>query len=236
MNTERLLDRIIGIPEEFHEAGTLSPTVLRKLYSFTRHGGIERSVETGCGKSTLLLSWVSKRHTVFTLAEYPNGEPSSGYKLVSESSLLNSDSVDFVLGPSQQTLPRWTDRHPIQLAFIDGPHGYPFPELEYYNLYPRLETDALLVIDDIQIPTIGNLFQFLSEDRMFSLEEVVGNTAFFRRTAEPLFDPLADNWETQEYNLRRRRQPGNRITNVLHKLSKPIRRWLKDNQSRSRSR
>lgn len=197
---------------------------------------IERSVETGCGKSTLLLSWVSKRHTVFTLAEYPNGEPSAGYRLVSESPLLNADSVEFVLGPSQQTLPRWSDQDPLQLAFIDGPHGYPFPELEYYHLYPRLETDALLVIDDIQIPTIGNLFRFLSEDRMFALEEVVDNTAFFRRTAEPLFDPLADNWETQEYNIRRGRLPGNKTTNLLRDLSRSIRRWMKGNRIRGRIR
>ncbi|MEX2499713.1 MAG: class I SAM-dependent methyltransferase [Wenzhouxiangellaceae bacterium] len=221
MKADRVIDQIIDIPQTFHESGTISPAVLRKLHSATREMKIRRSVETGCGKSTLLLSWISAKHTVFTLPEYAKGVPSVGYQFVSEASLLNAEAVDFVLGPTQQTLPQWQDQAPIQLAFIDGPHGYPFPELEYYHLYPRLDTGALLVIDDIQIPTIRNLFEFLRLDRMFTLEEVVDKTAFFRRTAEPMFDPLGDGWWLQEYNLRYVKQPP-KIKNLLSKVSRAV--------------
>jgi hypothetical protein len=69
--------------------------------------------------------------------------------------------VEFVVGPSQQTLMAHTFTEPIQLAFIDGPHGYPFPELEYFKLYPHIETGRTAVVDDIHIPTIRNLFNFL---------------------------------------------------------------------------
>ncbi len=86
---------------------------------------------------------------------------------------------------------------------IDGPHGFPFPELEYFFFYPHLKTGALLVIDDIQIPTIGRLADFLSEDRMFERVELIGATAVFRRTDAPTLDPFGDGWWLQDYNRRR---------------------------------
>jgi hypothetical protein len=65
-----------------------------------------------------------------------------------------------------------------------------------------LETAALLILDDIHIPTVHNLFEFLRRDVMFDLEEVVGTTAFFTRTSAPTFDPFGDGWWQQKYNAR----------------------------------
>ncbi len=86
---------------------------------------------------------------------------------------------------------------------IDGPHGFPFPELEYFFFYPHLKTNGLLVVDDIHIPTIGRLADFISEDRMFEKVEFIGATAVFRRTDAPVFDPFGDGWWFQDYNRRR---------------------------------
>ena len=105
-------------------------------------------------------------------------------------------------GPTQVSLPRHRFTEKLQLVLIDGPHGYPFPDLEYYFLYPHLETGALLILDDIHIPTVHNLFQFLRQDAMFDLEQTVQTTAFFRRTSAPTFDPLGDGWWLQNYNAR----------------------------------
>ena len=85
----------------------------------------------------------------------------------------------------------------------DGPHGYPFPELEYYFFYPHLDEDALLVIDDIHIPTIFRLFSFLREEAMFDFLGVASTTAFFRRNSSPAFHPLGDGWWLQNYNKNR---------------------------------
>jgi hypothetical protein len=88
----------------------------------------------------------------------------------------------------------------LQLALIDGPHAYPFPDLEYYYLYPHLDKGALLVLDDIHIRSIHKLFEFLQTDPMFRLDEVVRTTALFTRTDAPTFDPCGDGWEQQAYN------------------------------------
>jgi hypothetical protein len=91
----------------------------------------------------------------------------------------------------------------VDLALLDGPHAYPYPDLEYYCVYQQLRPGALLVIDDIHIPTVHRLFTFLKEDEMFRLAHVERTTAFFVRTAAPTFSPLGDGWEFQAFNTAR---------------------------------
>ena len=180
-----------------HSAGTFSIKTLTAIARWAPTRPIHHSAETGSGASTLLLSHLSEQHTVFAL-----DAGSGSITNVRRSPLLRPDVVTFVEGPTQVTLPqhRFTDK--LQLALIDGPHGYPFPDLEYYYLYPQLERGALLIVDDLHIPTVNNLFRFLRRDAMFELEEVVGTTGFFTRTSAPTFDPLGDGWWQQNYNAR----------------------------------
>ena len=119
---------------------------------------------------------------------------------VLHSPLLRRESVTFIDGPTQRTLPAHRFSAGLQFALLDGPHAYPFPDLEYYYLYPHLEPGALLVVDDIQIRSVHHLYEFLAADAMFRRIEVAGSTAFFERTEAPLFDPFADGWQEQNYN------------------------------------
>jgi hypothetical protein len=193
----RLLAEVTRIAPRLHKAGTFSAVALE---AFVRHASarpLRATAETGSGASTLLLSHLSDHHTVFAM----DGGTGS-VRAVASSPLLRPGIVTFVEGPTQLTLPAYEFRQRLQLALIDGPHAYPFPDLEYYYFYPRLETDALLVLDDIHIPTITNLFDVLRADEMFAVEEVVETTAFFRRTAAPTFPPTEDGWWRQGYNKR----------------------------------
>src|SRR6185436_15229680 len=97
--------------------------------------------------------------------------------------------VEFVVGPTQRTLAAHRFETPLDLVLVDGPHGFPFPHLEYYFLYPHLAAGGLLVLDDIHVRTVNDLFRFLRADAMFELLAVVHTTAFFRRTAAATFDP-----------------------------------------------
>lgn len=93
---------------------------------------------------------------------------------------------------------KFTDK--LQFALLDGPHAFPFPALEYYYIYPHLSEDAILIIDDNNIPIIYQQFEFLCAEKMFELLEVVRNTASFCRTAEPVFERYGDGWWLQEFN------------------------------------
>jgi methyltransferase family protein len=190
-----VLAEVVRIAPTLHKAGTFSAGALEAIVRHATARPVQHSVETGSGASTLLFSHVSADHTVFAV-----DAGTGSIRSIETSPLLRREAVTFVEGPTQVTLPRHTFAHRLQLVLIDGPHGYPFPDLEYYHVYPHLDPDALLIVDDIHIPTITNLFDFISADEMFDLQEVVETTAFFRRTDAPTFPTTGDGWWTQQYN------------------------------------
>ena len=221
------IQTILALPEDFHEAGVLSKAVLQAILRHSSNLELLHSVETGSGKSTLLLSWLSRHHVAFTLEAY-GAHPADSFLNVQSSDLLNSDSVEFILGPTQKTLPNHSFEKPIQLALIDGPHGFPFPQLEYYYLYPQLEENALLIIDDIQIPTIAQLNDFIAADEMFEPIETVATTSFFRRTSSPVFDPYSDGWWLQNFNQQTLTQQRGFRTKIYDQLEKSFGRGTAD--------
>ncbi|HTO78692.1 MAG TPA: class I SAM-dependent methyltransferase [Methylocystis sp.] len=186
-----------------HAAGSLPLRTLLLIERSLSADGDIVSAETGCGKSTIFFSRMSKSHKVFCLDDRDLGSAHSSVDYFMNCPATRMESVEIIFGPTQATLPRYMDHIPYDLVMIDGPHGYPFPELEYYFFYPHLKPGALLVIDDIHIPTIGRLADFLSEDSMFEKVAFIGSTALFRRTDAPTFDPFGDGWWLQNYNRRR---------------------------------
>jgi hypothetical protein len=221
--TKERLAQILEVSRSLHGSGSLSvPALLGLARHFSRRV-IRRSAETGTGASTLLASHLSEQHLVFAVND------DRSISSVLESPLLHRDAVTFIEGPSQKTLPAHPFREPLQAVLIDGPHAYPFPELEYFCFYPHLETGGLLVVDDIQIPTVHNLYRFLCDEQMFQLLEVCGTTAFFERTAAPVFDPWGDGWWLQGHNrktLWRYAWPGILKGAVPEKLRRRLRRHL----------
>jgi hypothetical protein len=194
---DEICRRIAEVGPGLHSAGTFSPRTFNAIAQAARNRAIHHSAETGSGASTLLFSHLSGQHTVFA-SDGGSGSVSN----VRRSPLLRPNVVTFVEGPTQATLPRHHFTDKLQLVLIDGPHGYPFPDLEYYFLYPHLDAGGLLILDDIHIPTVHNLFQFLRRDAMFKMDNVVQTTAFFTRTDAATFDPLGDGWWQQNFNSR----------------------------------
>lgn len=192
------LRAIEALPDTWHACGSVSNTVLHAIVRHVRAmGGIEHSLETGSGRTTLLLSHLSPDHLVFAL------DAGGSISQVRSSELFQSANVRYVEGPTQRTLPAYAFSSKFQFALIDGPHGYPFPDLEYYYIYPLIDEGSLLVIDDIRIPSIRRMFDIINAGSMFTLLEVVSrNTAFFRRTRAPLIDPCSDSWWENGYNKR----------------------------------
>lgn len=194
---ELLLERIAALPAEWHTAGMLSLPVLRRMVQLTEGRIVQFSAETGAGKSTLLLSHLSRHHLVFAL------DCGNSLTNVRNSPLLRRDGITFVEGATQATLRAFEFTDMFDLVLIDGPHGYPFPDMEYWYFYPHIAAGGLLILDDIHIPTIHNLFRFLKEEEMFDYRGTVGTTAFFVRNAAPLFAPHEDGWWLQNYNKKR---------------------------------
>lgn len=191
----------LDISNKSHVAGAFSTAVLRRLEELIP-SNVAASVETGCGKSTIMFSNVSDHHTVFCIDDREHGAESS-INYFESCPLTKNERVNLVLGPTQKTLPHYNDFKTYDVVLIDGPHGYPFPEIEYYYFYPHIREGGILILDDVHIATIGRLGDFLCEDPMFEFVELVSTTAVFRRTGVPAFDPTGDGWWLQDFNRRR---------------------------------
>lgn len=220
-----LLTDIIDAAQDLNPSDSMSPKVLRAMAEHVGSLDVLRSVETGAGGSSLLFSHLSAKHTAFVI----EGSNRIITRLKS-SRLLRSESTEFVEGPTQRTLPSRTFDEPLQAVLIDGPHAFPFPQLEYFHLYPHIATGGLLIVDDIHVRTIHELYRFLSADDMFDLVRVVERTAFFRRTAAPVFDPFGDGWWLQRYN-RSRLLRYTWLEALKNSLPKGVRELLRESRS-----
>ncbi len=161
------------------------------------------TAETGCGKSTILFSNISAKHFVFALNDTSENDMSS-VNFYRDCPITKPDVINEVFGPTQLTLPGYKHTEIYDCVLIDGPHGYPFPDLEYFFFYPHIRKGGFLIIDDVNIPTIGRMADFLSEDEMWKLLDIFSNsTAVFQRTDAPTTNPLGDEWWTQRFNKRR---------------------------------
>jgi hypothetical protein len=139
---------------------------------------------------------MAENHTCFTIAA------GNSLERVQGTSYLDHGRVNFVIGPSQMTLAHHSFAHPLDFVLIDGPHGFPFPQIEYFHFYQKIRKNGMLVVDDIHIPTVRQMYDFLCDEKMWAHIENVSTTAFFHRTEAPMFDPYFDGWQAQQFNQR----------------------------------
>lgn len=195
LRNEKLLSEIAKLPANWHGSGSMSYGILKAILSHAEQlKEVNLTAETGAGKSTLMFSNISKQHIVFALDNW------GSLSAAQNSSLLMKDNIEFVEGPTQKTLPYYNFKEKFDIVLLDGPHGYPFPDLEYFYFYPRIAESGLLLIDDIHIPCIKRMYDILKADKMWDLVDTVEKLAIFKRTTAPLIDPYSDSWWLQGYN------------------------------------
>ena len=174
----------------FHPWDAMAPAALSAIL---KRGPFRLTAETGCGGSTILLSHLSERHIAFAI----EGKDQTITELRAHPS-LRPERVVFVEGETRVTTPSFDFGSELDLLLLDGPHAYPLPQVEFAHLFPHLRIDGWLVIDDIQIPSVHELFRFLKCHPGLVLEEIVVRTAFFRRLSRDDHGP--DGWEFQTMN------------------------------------
>ncbi len=199
MPNNRIKNILERLDSSSHRAGIFGSDILLAVSKVLPQGDIT-SVETGCGKSTIMFSNLSKSHFVFAYDD--RNLPDSSVVLVQSDADFIASAVTFVYGPTQKTLPgfRFPEGTLFDVILIDGPHGYPFPDLEYAILYPFLKKGGVLIVDDIHIPSIGNMFDTLRSDRMYDELGVFGTTGVLRRTHIDAVPADGDHWYEQNYN------------------------------------
>jgi hypothetical protein len=179
----------------FHAWDAMAPEALAAIAARAANGGFSATAETGCGGSTIVLSHLSRHHTAFAI----EGENRT-ITALRQHAYLAGGAVTFIEGETRATVPGFQFSSPLDLVLLDGPHAYPWPQVEFAYLAPFLRVGGWLAIDDIQIPSVHELFRFLRGESAFALDQVVVRTAFFRKAKAPLEEPGPDGWWLQGMN------------------------------------
>ena len=151
------------------------------------------SLETGCGYSTCVFALTGSDHTCVTPAQ---DETRRVADYCQENGIV-TDRVSFLIGKSQNVLPTLVDDRPLDLVYIDGTHRFPYPCLDWVYTEARLRLGGALLVDDVRIPTVRILHDFLIAETNWQLDAYIGDTAVFKKTAEA--DRTTD-FLSQSYN------------------------------------
>jgi predicted O-methyltransferase YrrM len=218
-----LIERIESDAPTFHTQGgqpvsfSVSFTVLRRLRQCLK--AEMNTLETGCGTTTVVFAASGCHHCCVTLC----AEETQKVTAYCKKTGIATDHLQFVVGRSEHVLPRMFDDGPLQFIFIDGDHRFPGAILDFNYTQHRLQVGGILAVDDISIPAVRVLYDFLSVEKEWKRIDIVEDTAFFERVQE-----FRDgNWQDQRFNrmsARRRleqflkRIKGITVRKVLNKI------------------
>jgi predicted O-methyltransferase YrrM len=150
-----------------------------------------RTLETGLGVSTALFLSLGARHTCVV----PSDDEVEALRRYCEDRDISTHGLRVELGRSEDVLPR-LETEPLDVVLIDGAHGFPTPMIDWFYGASRLRRGGVVVVDDLQLPAVGIMADFLDADPRW---QPVGRTdkwAAFERLSE---GPLAEDWYVQPF-------------------------------------
>jgi hypothetical protein len=157
-------------------------------------------LETGAGLSTLLFLAAGAERVVSIAPDAELGERIAHQ--IAELG-LDGDRLQFIPERSELALPRLEGTYDVVL--IDGGHGWPtvFVDFAYGNA--MLTRDGLLLIDDTQLHSVGELYRMLREQPGFRQLPMAGKLQAFVKEAT---NPWLPNFRGQPYIMRMGRDKG----------------------------
>jgi hypothetical protein len=142
------------------------------------------TLETGAGSSTIVFAARGAEHVAVT----PEAAEEERIRAACRELGVDDSRVRFLLGSSHEVLPGRAGQ-PLDLALVDGAHGFPYPILDWWYLAPQLRVGGRLLVDDAYMPAVGTLVDALRASPAWELEEAVGHrTVVVRKLADELPD------------------------------------------------
>lgn len=84
----------------------------------------------------------------------------------------------------------------IDIALIDGCHGWPSVFVDFCYLNAMLKRDGLIIIDDVQLHSVGELNHLLEMESGYELFQDLGKARVFRKLTT---EPFLKEWAYQPY-------------------------------------
>ncbi len=194
------LQALLDDPPKIHEykGNLIVWGLLRSVLDFIDAHVNERSktLETGSGLSTILFALKGGSHLCIT----PSQVEIDRVRDYCKHHGVSLQNVEFRVDLSENVLPG-LGADEIDLALIDGGHGFPTPFMDWYFISTKLKTGGILIIDDIGIWTGRILTEFLlSEPEWKLIESFANKTAIFVK--ERSYRPSKE-WVEQPYVMQR---------------------------------
>lgn len=202
INTEHARDmdivaQILGDRPNFHLGGAAHwaslPDTLQEIRGAVRPGDV--TIETGVGASTVVFAAQGAQHTAIS----PDPREHELVREYCRRIGVDDSKLTFIAGFSEDVLPQLLSRErTLNVAFIDGAHCFPFPEVDWCYITRALKLGARLIMDDITIPSVEPCFRHMTLEDNWRFERVLDDRgASFTLLAEP--NPL-DDWPAQRIN------------------------------------
>jgi predicted O-methyltransferase YrrM len=151
-----------------------------------------RTLETGSGLSTALFAALGCEHTCVT----PGQQEADRILAYCALKDFPTDRLRFEVAPSHLALPRLADDGDLDLVLVDGGHGYPMPALDWFYAGARLVAGGVVVVDDVHLPAVRSLLQFLDRDPRWPALERTPKWHAYQRTTS---GPLTEDWLEQPF-------------------------------------
>jgi hypothetical protein len=197
-----LLDEVLAAPPSVHsydESSGMTPprgvwsspaACYRFLAAHCPAGS--RTLETGLGLSTALFTLWGCTHTCVV----PWEEEPTRLKAYLADRKADVSRLRIEVGHSQEVLPR-LPADPLDLVLLDGGHGFPVPIIDWFYAGSRLVEGGLLVIDDLQLPSVTlGLIHFLTSDPRWTEVAREERWGAWRRETS---GPLGEEWSWQKF-------------------------------------
>lgn len=126
------------------------------------------TLEIGSGSSTVVLAARGAIHEAVT------PDPREREAVNAQCSALGIDPslVTFHIGLSQDVLPAWAPRS-LDLALIDGAHGFPYPILDWWYLAPHVKVGGHVLLDDAYLPGVASIVDYVRASPAWRLEPAI---------------------------------------------------------------
>jgi hypothetical protein len=151
-----------------------------------------RTLETGSGISTVLFAAWGAEHCCIT----PGPEEAAAVIAYCRNHQIPTDTLTIDVAHSDVALPRLSVQGSLDLVLIDGSHGFPAPIIDWYYGAGRLRQGGIVVVDDLQLPAVRILIDFLDGDhRWESIRRTSKWSAFVRQSQ----GVLTEDWFMQPF-------------------------------------
>jgi Methyltransferase domain len=168
------------------------PETLEAIYRYAKNG--HTTIETGVGASTVVFAASGANHTAIS----PNPSEHERVRDYCRKIGVDDSKITFIAGFSDDVLPSLLGRdRTLDVAFIDGAHSFPYPEVDWYYIARSLKIGGALLLDDIPIPAVAPVFRHMSLEPNWCLNGILDDRAAAFTLLAP---PQPEDWTNQLFN------------------------------------